>query len=64
MGRRNIVAILLKFGANIDNRCGMKGNTPLMWAAWRNNLKMVEFLIEMGADITLENKQGQDVMDI
>ena len=35
-----------------------KGYTPLMYAIMNHNLKMVEFLIEHGADINLCNNKG------
>jgi len=44
--------------------CGGKGNTPLMWAAWRNNQKLVDFLIDEGADVTALNNEEMDVLDI
>ena len=36
----------------------------MMWAAWRNNLKMVDFLITEGADIEATNKEGLNALDI
>ena len=35
-----------------------KGYTPLMYAIMNHNLKMVEFLVEHGADINLCNNKG------
>lgn len=35
-----------------------------MWAAFRNNVKMCEFLLDNGADITLEDNQGWNAIDI
>lgn len=35
-----------------------------MWAAFRNNEKMCEFLLANGADITLEDNQGWNALDI
>lgn len=59
-----MVAILLKHGADINLKCVGKGNTALMWAAWRNNLKMVEFLFESGADIEELNNDHQNALDV
>lgn len=51
-------------GADIDLPCKKNGNTPLMWAAWRNNIEMLEFLIEKGADIHIVNFKGEDALDV
>ena len=64
LGKRGMVAIILKNGGDINLPWSGKGNTPLMWAAWRNNLKMVEFLVESGADIEALNNEGQNALDI
>ena len=64
IGKRNMVALLLKHGADIDLKCGGKGYTPVMWAAWRNHLKLVEFLNDSGADFYAETEQGLNVLDI
>lgn len=64
LNKRNIMAILLKHGADVNKTCGNRGNTPAMWASWKNNFKMVDFLVECGTDLTLVNKDGLDAMDI
>lgn len=64
LNKRPMVAILLKHGANIDLPCGGKGNSPLLWACWRNNLKMVEFLLEQGANLEFVNQEEQNALDI
>ena len=51
-------------GADIDFPCKKNGNTPLMWAAWRNNTDMLEFLIDKGADIFIVNHQGENALDV
>jgi ankyrin repeat protein len=44
--------------ANVDSRTS-SGLTPLMYAAYYNELQCVEVLMELGADITLRNdKKG------
>lgn len=35
-----------------------------MWAAFRNNSKMCDYLMENGADITLEDNEGWNALDI
>ena len=64
LGKRNMIAILLKHGADVNIRCGGKGNTGLMWAAWRNYIKTVEFLLEAGADLKTTNFEGENALDI
>jgi ankyrin repeat protein len=48
LGFKNIVALLLAHGADINIRSS-DGRSPLMWAAFRNNVKMAEFLLDSGA---------------
>ena len=35
-----------------------------MWAAFRNYTKMCEFLVDNGADLTMEDNQGWTALDI
>lgn len=35
-----------------------------MWAAFRNNAKMIEYLVSNGADIDMEDNQGWNALDI
>lgn len=46
---------LLEAGAN-PNLCDKDGSTPLMIAAKMGRKKVVETLIENGADLTIQNK--------
>ena len=59
----NIASLLLKYGADINQRSS-DGRTPIMWSAFRNNVKMCEYFITNGADLTLEDKAGWNVLDI
>ena len=63
LGFFNIVSLLLKYGGDINLRSS-DGRTAVMWAAFRNNAKMVEFLIDHGADITLEDNEGWNALEI
>ena len=63
MGHRNILSLLLKYGADINKRSGDQ-RTPVIWAAFRNNIPMLEYLIENGADIHAVDKDGYNALDI
>lgn len=41
-----------------------EGKTPLMWAAEAKDLKVVEKLIELGADINIKNNEGMSALNI
>lgn len=47
--QQEIIELLLSFGADIQQR-GMNDYTPLHYAAAGNDLKLVEFLLQQGAD--------------
>jgi hypothetical protein len=55
--------LLLKYGADINLRSS-DGRTPLHWAAFRNNTAMVEFLLDNGSDMTIEDEKGWNPMDL
>ena len=63
-GYQSIAEILLENCAEIDKRAPASGRTPLMWAAFRGNIPMMELLIAKGADRTLEDKEGLNCFDI
>ena len=54
LGHRNVAAILLKHGGDINIRSS-DGRTPLMWAAFRNHHTLAEYLVENGAKLDLED---------
>ena len=41
-----------------------EGKTPLMWAVEARDLKVVEKLIELGADINIKNNEGMSALNI
>jgi len=55
--------LLLKHGANI-NITSDDGRSALMWAAYRNNDNLMEYLIEQGAKLDVEDKQGANALDL
>ena len=63
LGHRNIVGLLLKYGADVNIK-SHDGRTSLHWAAFRDNVQLIEFLLENGADRTLVDKDGWNPLDI
>ena len=56
--------MLLSQGADINCKARTTGRTPLMWAAFRNNVILLELLITKGADMSLEDDEGLNCFDI
>lgn len=50
--RKDIIDLLLRYGADINQR-GINDWTPLHWAAANDNARLIEYLLEKGADPTL-----------
>jgi len=50
--RKDIIDLLLKYGGDINQR-GINDWTPLHWAAANDDVKLIEYLFEKGADHTL-----------
>lgn len=63
LGYKNIVVILMKHGADV-NQCSENGRTPLMWAAYRNNFRTMDFLLENGADTSIRDKTGLNAFEM
>lgn len=63
LGYRKLIIILLENGADVNQRSS-DGRTPVMWAAFRGNIPTMELLIERGADLTLEDKNGLNAFDV
>lgn len=64
LGKKEMAQLFLEFDAKINEPSKRDGNTPLMWAAWRNNTEMINFLLEKGADISVLNNEGDNALDI
>lgn len=63
LGHTNVVSLLLKYGGDINLRSS-DGRTALMWASFRNNGKMCDFLLDHNADIGLVDNEGWNALDI
>lgn len=57
-----VIRALVEAGADVNAR-NRKGNTPLIFAAMRNNPEAVRILYEAGADIDAVNSEGKKAAD-
>eukprot|EP00283_Hemiselmis_rufescens_P009927 CAMPEP_0173426194 /NCGR_PEP_ID=MMETSP1357-20121228/5731_1 /TAXON_ID=77926 /ORGANISM="Hemiselmis rufescens, Strain PCC563" /LENGTH=143 /DNA_ID=CAMNT_0014389805 /DNA_START=193 /DNA_END=621 /DNA_ORIENTATION=+ len=62
-GHANVVALLLDAGADIDCEDG-DGNTPLMWAVRFNRTDTVRQLLDMGAEVSHDNRFHRSAINI
>ncbi|XP_067668621.1 ankyrin repeat domain-containing protein 2-like isoform X2 [Haliotis asinina] len=53
--------ILCLDGMDVNSR-GTDGLTPLSCAAWRGNVDMFKFLVSVGADVTVVDDIGQNIL--
>lgn len=63
LGHRNIVALLLKAGANVNAKSD-NGRSALMWASWRDNIPMMELLLQHNADTQAVDNDGWNALDL
>ncbi len=65
IGNEAAAKTLLDHGANIEEKDLIWGGTPLMWAAWRGHAKMVQFLLQRGANVhaIAERSDDRTVLD-
>jgi hypothetical protein len=49
---------LIELGADPNLKAKPSGNSPLVWAISRNNTDSVRVLLELGADVNIENIDG------
>lgn len=62
-GDNEVVALLLKLGANPNRRCGTNGSTPVHGAAYRGSRRVLRLLVEAGGDLSLEDNLEQTPRD-
>ncbi|MBX3168144.1 MAG: ankyrin repeat domain-containing protein [Candidatus Eremiobacteraeota bacterium] len=60
-GRIRTARVLLEHGADVN--LGRPGVTPLMRAAYRGSLPLVELLLAFGADAGLRDQEGRTALD-
>lgn len=57
-GTLKTVSVLIKHGANLDPLDG-EGKTPLMWASLTGKGEVVNYLLQKGAEATIQDQAGQ-----
>jgi ankyrin repeat protein len=62
-GNIQIVAILIKAGAQIDIRDKL-GNTPLIYASERDHAEVLKLLLDVGAQVDWQNHDGMTALMI
>lgn len=62
-GRSNVVALLLRHGADLELR-DKNGLTPLVSAVARNQFECVKLLLRAGADVSATDLQGLTPLQI
>jgi ankyrin repeat protein len=62
-GDLRVVHLLLSAGANPNGRVDKGGPTPLMEAARRGDLMMVEALVRSGAGVNLTDEKNRRAID-
>jgi ankyrin repeat protein len=61
-GKLDVISLLLEHHAYIDAESPNR-TTPLMMAAWQGHIYAVKLLLDEGADPSLRNDKGMDVID-
>jgi len=61
---KDIIRLLLDYGADPNITEEVQGQSPLMIAAYYNHPKIVSLLMEQGADTQLSDKEGRTALDI
>ena len=58
----DVAKFLLDAGANVDAQTSNLKQTPLLWAAYKDNLKLVQLLIEKGAEINYQALRSETAL--
>ena len=62
--RLEIMRYLVARGATVDRAGGLLGGTPLHWAMRQGHLPAVVLLLTLGADMTLQDKEGYAMLHL
>ena len=63
-GHVELVSLLLAKAEANPCICNMAGNTPLHTAVWQNSARIIDMLVQHGADVYATNKLGQTALYI
>jgi ankyrin repeat protein len=58
-----VVVSLIEAGANVNQAQKKDGKTPLMAAADSNITKIIDLLLEAGADVHMKDNSGKTALD-
>ena len=59
-----MVSLLSQKQSAVNARCHMSGDTPIIAAARNGHQSIVKLLLGHGADVTLQNDQGENSLDV
>ena len=62
-GSYDVLACLLKHGANVKQTRKIDGMTPLMFAAFNGQPEKVKLLLDSGADKKVKDKNGKTALE-
>ncbi|XP_046565963.1 histone-lysine N-methyltransferase EHMT2-like [Haliotis rubra] len=60
--RKTVEFVLSLDGVDINSRGGRWNRTPVMWAALGGHRDVVEFLVSRGADVSLVDDNGDNIL--
>lgn len=62
--RREVIDVLMSYGAGINHRAGTARWTAMHWAAFTDDVELAGFLMELGADFAIADAQGRPMMEV
>ncbi len=60
--RKELIKDLIQKGFDINIKDYNNENTVLIWASWKNNIKIVTLLLEFGADPNIQDIRGHTAL--